>query len=34
VVLVALSAFVGGFITLVARLPRDRDDGPDDGAVV
>ena len=34
VVLVALSAFVGGFITFVARLPRDRDDGPDDGAVV
>jgi hypothetical protein len=34
VVLVALSAFVGGFVTLVARLPRDRDDGPDDGAVV
>jgi hypothetical protein len=34
VVLGALSAFVGGFITLVARLPRDRDDGPDDGAVV
>jgi hypothetical protein len=34
VVLMALSAFVGGFITLVARLPRDRDDGPDDGAVV
>ena len=34
VVLVALSAFVGGFITLVVRLPRDRDDGPDDGAVV
>ena len=35
VVLVALSAFVGGFTTLVVRLPRDRDDdGPDDGAVV
>ena len=35
VVLAALAAFVGGFITLVARLPRDRDDnGPDDGAVV
>jgi hypothetical protein len=35
VVLAALSAFVGGFITRVARLPRDRDeDGPDDGAVV
>jgi hypothetical protein len=34
VVIVALAAFIGGFITLVARLPRDRDDGPDDGAVV
>jgi hypothetical protein len=34
VVILALAAFVGGFITLVARLPRDRDDGPDDGAVV
>jgi hypothetical protein len=34
-VILALSAFVGGFITLVARLPRERDgDGPDDGAVV
>ncbi len=31
----ALVAFVGGFATLVLRLPRDRDDnGPDDGAVV
>lgn len=34
VVVLSLAAFVGGFITLVARLPRDRDDGPDDGAVV
>ena len=34
VVILTLAAFVGGFITLVARLPRDRDDGPDDGAVV
>jgi hypothetical protein len=34
VVILALAAFVGGFITLVARLPRERDDGPDDGAVV
>jgi len=34
IVILALAAFVGGFITLVARLPRDRDDGPDDGAVV
>jgi hypothetical protein len=34
VVILALVAFVGGFITLVARLPRERDDGPDDGAVV
>ncbi|HVN11116.1 MAG TPA: hypothetical protein VMT69_03400 [Kineosporiaceae bacterium] len=34
VVIAALAAFIGGFITLVARLPRDRADGPDDGAVV
>jgi hypothetical protein len=34
VVILALAAFVGGFITLVVRLPRERDDGPDDGAVV
>jgi hypothetical protein len=31
----AVLGFVGGFATLVVRLPRDRDDnGPDDGAVV
>jgi hypothetical protein len=34
VVIIALGAFIGGFITLVARLPRDRGDGSDDGAVV
>ncbi len=34
VVLAALGGFIGGFVTLVARLPRDRDDGGDDGAVV
>jgi hypothetical protein len=34
VVLAALTAFIGGFVTLVARLPRDRGDGGDDGAVV
>jgi hypothetical protein len=34
VVILALVAFVGGFVALVVRLPRDRDDGPDDGAVV
>jgi hypothetical protein len=35
IVLLALAAFVGGFVTLVARLPRDREDGSDDdGAVV
>jgi hypothetical protein len=34
VVIIALAAFIGGFITLVARLPRDRGDGSDDGAVV
>jgi hypothetical protein len=34
VVIGALGAFIGGFVTLVARLPRDRGDGSDDGAVV
>jgi hypothetical protein len=34
VVIGALAAFIGGFVTLVARLPRDRGDGDDDGAVV
>ncbi|MGZ4654241.1 hypothetical protein [Oryzihumus sp.] len=34
VVIAALAGFIGGFITLVARLPRDRGDGSDDGAVV
>lgn len=32
--LVALLAFVGGFVTLVARMPQDQPDDPDDGAVV
>jgi hypothetical protein len=32
--LVALLAFVGGFVTLVARMPPDHPDDPDDGAVV
>jgi hypothetical protein len=33
--LAALAAFVGGFVALVARMPRDRDPGDDDdGAVV
>lgn len=32
--LVALAAFVGGFIALVARMPRERDSDDDDGAVV
>lgn len=32
--LLALVAFVGGFITLVARMPQDPPDDPDDGAVV
>jgi hypothetical protein len=27
-------AFVGGFVFLVATMPRDRGDGWDDGAVV
>jgi hypothetical protein len=34
VVIGALAVFIGGFVTLVARLPRDRGDGSDDGAVV
>jgi hypothetical protein len=33
-VLTALAAFVGGFVTLVARMPKHRDDDDDDGAVV
>jgi len=32
--LLALLAFVGGFVTLVARMPHDPPDDPDDGAVV
>ncbi len=34
VVLAALGGFIGGFVTLVARLPRDRHDDGDDGAIV
>ncbi len=34
VVLLTLAAFIGGFVTLVVRLPRDRGDDGDDGAVV
>jgi hypothetical protein len=33
-VLAAVAAFIGGFVTLVARMPRHRDDDGDDGAVV
>ena len=33
-VLTALAGFVGGFITLVARMPKHREDDDDDGAVV
>lgn len=33
-IVLALAAFVGGFVTLVARMPGDRPDDPDDGAVV
>ena len=33
-VLGAIGAFVGGFVTLVARMPKHRDDDGDDGAVV
>ena len=32
--LLALAAFVGGFVTLVARMPSESPDEPDDGAVV
>jgi hypothetical protein len=32
--LFALLAFVGGFVTLVARMPAEHPDDPDDGAVV
>jgi len=32
--LLALMAFVGGFVTLVARMPQEHPDDPDDGAVV
>jgi hypothetical protein len=32
--LIALAAFVGGFVTLVARMPQEHPDDPDDGAVV
>jgi hypothetical protein len=30
----ALAGFTGGFVTLVARMPKHRDDDDDDGAVV
>lgn len=33
-IMIALAAFAGGFITLVARMPKHRDDDDDDGAVV
>jgi hypothetical protein len=33
-ILIALAAFAGGFVTLVARMPKHRDDDGDDGAVV
>ncbi|GLY32865.1 hypothetical protein [Kineosporia sp. NBRC 101731] len=33
-VLIALACFAGGFVTLVARMPKHRDDDGDDGAVV
>jgi hypothetical protein len=32
--LTALAGFAGGFITLIARMPKERDDDDDDGAVV
>jgi hypothetical protein len=33
-ILAAVAAFVGGFVLLVMRMPRDREDDDDDGAVV
>lgn len=33
-ILAAVVAFIGGFVTLVARMPGDVTDDPDDGAVV
>ncbi|GAB3262978.1 hypothetical protein [Kineosporia babensis] len=33
-ILIALAAFAGGFVTLVARMPKHRDDEDDDGAVI
>jgi hypothetical protein len=33
-ILAGVVAFIGGFVTLVARMPHDRPDDPDDGAVV
>ena len=33
-ILAAVGAFVGGFVMLVMRMPHDRDDDDDDGAVV
>jgi hypothetical protein len=33
-VLTSLAGFVGGFVTLVARMPKHREDDDDDGAVV
>ena len=34
VLLLALAAFIGGFVTLVARMPGESPDDPDHGAVV
>ena len=33
-ILAAVAAFVGGFVMLVVRMPHDREDDDDDGAVV
>ncbi|MEJ2579451.1 MAG: hypothetical protein P8Z68_10225, partial [Kineosporiaceae bacterium] len=33
-VMVSAAAFVAGFVVLVARMPTERPDDPDDGAVV
>ena len=33
-ILAAVAAFIGGFVLLIARMPGERPDDPDDGAVV
>jgi Flp pilus assembly protein TadB len=33
-ILAGVAAFIGGFVLLVARMPSEHPDDPDDGAVV